>query len=125
MFSRREILKNAFGLIGLAALLPKTAWSEEKRRPKKGAGGGAELPLVQPGKGMASSVNYQHSHSDVKDAGLKVDRQGTPFAKQYCSNCMLYTKDGMRGSEEVGKCTLFANQVVKAQGFCSSWSKKS
>lgn len=128
--SRRSFVKLALGLGGFALLGSAPALAQERRRTAKpggaaaGAGGDANLPLVEPGKGMAASVQYHHKNTEVKDAKLKVDRSGVPFAKQTCSNCMLYTKAGMKNGEEVGKCTLFAGNVVKGGGWCASWSKK-
>ncbi|OFZ28968.1 MAG: hypothetical protein A2622_12780 [Bdellovibrionales bacterium RIFCSPHIGHO2_01_FULL_40_29] len=117
---RRDFLKTMLVAVGASVLMPKLSFAQERRR---GSGAG-DLPLVEPGKGMAATLHYQHKTSDVKDAKLKTERQGTPFAKQNCSNCLLYTKHGMQGAEEVGKCSLFAGQVVKASGWCNSWAKR-
>lgn len=128
--SRRQFMKLALGVSGIALLTPNLMAAEERRRGGGGAagaaagGGDTALPLVKPGEGMAASVKYVHDNKDVKDASLKTDRQGTPFAKQNCAGCMLYTKVGMKDGSEVGKCTLFAGQLVKGQGWCASWSKK-
>lgn len=126
MNSRRSFVKIALTAVGAALLMPSFGSAQEKRRAKPGAGGGGDLglPYVEPGKGMAASVNYQFDHSAVKDAALKVDRGGVKFADQHCANCMLYTKVGMKDGGEVGKCTLFAGQLVKGTAWCSSWSKK-
>ncbi len=129
---RRQVLKAALGIVGAGLLLPtllnSPALAEERRRGKKpeaGAGGGdLALPLVEPGKGMAAGVNYQHRHADVKDAKLKTDRQGVKFEAQFCDNCMLYSPVGEKSGEKVGKCTLFANQLVKGKGWCTTWAKK-
>lgn len=86
--------------------------------------GDADLPLVEPGKGMAASLNYANSNADVKDAKLKTDRSGVPFAKQICSGCALYVAAGKKGKDEVGKCALFQGQLVKAGAWCQSWAKK-
>ena len=126
--SRREFFKlSTLAVVSMgAAVLAKAlpAFGEERRRPRGGQGADAELPLVKPGSGMAASVNYVEKHSDLKDAKLKVTRQGVPFEKQFCNNCVLYTKQGQRNGKEVGLCTLFAKQVVKGEGWCSSWAKK-
>jgi hypothetical protein len=37
---------------------------------------------------------------------------------------MLYTKEKGAGAAEVGKCQLFAGQLVKGQAWCTSWAKK-
>lgn len=108
---------------GSVWIFPSLKLEAQERRRSKGSDG--DLTLVQPGQGMAASVNYHHKTSDVKDAKLKTDRQGMAFNQQRCSNCMLYSKHGMKDGSEVGKCTLFPNQVVKGEGWCSSWAKKS
>jgi len=127
--SRRQFVKLALGVSGLAFLSPNVFGEERRRTAKPGAAGAAAggdlaLPLVKPGEGMAASLNYHHKNTDIKDAALKVDRAGTPFAQQTCSKCMLYTKAGMKAGEEVGKCTLFAGMLVKGSGWCTSWAKK-
>jgi len=130
--SRRQFFKIAAAFGGMVLLMPSlTLAAEERRRAKPaagaaagGAGGDIALPLVKPGEGMAGSVHYQHDKKDVKDKALMIDRQGVPFAKQQCSGCMLFTPVGKKGADEVGKCTLFAGQLVKANGWCASFSKK-
>jgi hypothetical protein len=136
--SRRQFVKIALGVGSLALFAPKVFSAEERRKAKPATGGGAAsgpagaagggdatAPLVVPGSpGLASSVHYVHKNSEVKDAALKVERGGTPFAQQTCSKCMLFTPAGKKGGEDVGNCSLFAGQVVKATGWCASWSKK-
>ena len=128
MNSRRQFVKIALGVGGLALLLPNSVLAERRRGGGAAAAGGAQgdlaLPLVKPGEGMAASVNYYHKHSDVKNAALKVERQGLAWDKQFCTNCMLYTKSGQKDGSEVGKCTLFSGMLVKGEGWCASWSKK-
>jgi hypothetical protein len=135
MNSRRGFFKQAAALVGAAVLVPITGMAANERRgggnaaapaaPAAG-GGGADLnlPLVEPGKGMAASLNYHYKNTDVKDAALKIERQGTPFAGQHCGSCMLYTKVGNKSGGEVGKCQLFQGQLVKSTGWCASWNKK-
>jgi hypothetical protein len=118
--SRRGFFKTVAAIGGLALLAPLSKVQAEEGR-KKADG---DLPLVEPGKDMAATVNYQHKGADVKDAKLKVDRQGTSFDKQSCSNCMLYAKKGMKDGAEVGACTIFPGKVVKGSGWCTSWNKK-
>jgi hypothetical protein len=111
MNSRRSFFKIAAGVIGLAVIAPKV-FANEGRRSKPaagGAGGGEDLPLVEPGKDMAASVGYAHK---------------SPHKDKNCANCVLYTKHGMKGKDEVGKCNLFAGKVVYANGYCNSWAKK-
>lgn len=128
-------MKIALGVGGLLAFSPSLMAAEERRKAQPaggagagsaagGAGGDLALPMVKPGEGMAANLKYVHNNKDVKDASLKVERQGTPFAQQHCKNCMLYTKVGNKAGSEVGKCTLFNGMLVKSEGWCQSWSKK-
>lgn len=131
--SRRGFFKQAAALMGAAVLAPMTGFAGNERRgggdaaaatPAAGGGADLNLPLVEPGKGMAASMNYQFDHKAVKDAAMKIDRQGIPFDNQHCNSCMLYTKAGNKGGSELGKCQLFQGQLVKSTAWCSSWNKK-
>lgn len=132
MNSRRQFVQKVVAVIGTAYLtgVSQSALAEEeRRRPKKDAGGGAAgdagLPLVDPANDpMAKSVNYVEKHADLKKPELKTERQGVKFEGQYCKGCQLYTAAGKKGSADVGKCTLFSGKLVKADGWCASWSKK-
>lgn len=44
----------------------------------------------------------------------------SPKPDQHCENCVLY----QAGTEGRGKCGLFAEGLVSAKGYCTSWSKK-
>ena len=128
-FSRRHFIRNISGLIGASAVFSvvgNSAFGEERRASKPKAGGdpALDLPMVQPGVGSATALNYVLDHKDLKDAKLKVERNGVPFEKQHCNSCMFYTKAGEKGGGEVGKCQLFPNQIVKGSAFCTSWTKK-
>lgn len=117
--SRREFFKQALGVVGAAVaapaflrtLLPSVAQAQ------------APGSFVTPGQGMAASVNYVEAAGKTKiaDATLKVDRNGVKFADQKCTNCVLFTKNP---GDANGKCALFANQQVKSDSWCKSWSKK-
>lgn len=123
--TRRHFFKQLLfgaGAVALTTSIGSQALAQGRRRGNEA--GGAELPLVEPGKGQALSVKYVHNITDIKEAALKVDRQGVKFVDQKCSNCMLYAKHGDKDGKEVGKCTIFANQVVRADGWCMTWSKK-
>lgn len=127
--SRRKFLTSlaALPLAGLAlTLFGRKALAEEKRRGGGAAAGGGDLalPQVVPGQGMAISLNYVNKAADLKDAKLKTERQGVPFAKQNCSGCALYTKVGSKDGAELGKCSIFAGQLVHATGWCTTWNKK-
>jgi hypothetical protein len=131
--SRRVFFKKLVSLTGAALLAPhligSIAGAEEKRRAKKDAGGATEtgdlaFPFVDPSKDTGAALKYHHKNSEVKDAALKIERNGVPFDKQTCATCMLYTGVGKKGSDEVGKCALFPNHLVKSTGWCMSWQKK-
>ena len=52
------------------------------------------------------------------------DRKAADKKEQFCKNCQLYTKSSGDGDKEVGKCLLFAKNVVPSGGWCKSWVKK-
>ncbi len=120
--SRRNFFKVAASALGLALVSGSvgTLFAQGRKKKEAAAAPSKGPTLVEPGKGMAANVNYQHEHKDVKNAALKVDKQGVKWADQNCANCVLYTKDG----SGTGKCTLFPGQLVKDTGWCTSWSKK-
>ena len=133
--SRRNFFKKTLGLVTLAAVAPQilggafssTALADERRRskPADAAGGDLALPLAEPGKGIAGNLNYQHKPTDVKDASMKVARQGVAWGAQHCNGCQFYAKAGSKDGVEVGKCTVIAGYLVKSTGWCTTWSKKS
>jgi hypothetical protein len=110
--SRREFFKNILGLAGVAVLAPalfsNTAQAEERRRAKPGAAAGGD-ELADPNKDIAKALGYKHK----SDQPAKV-----------CSNCQLYSPSGKKDGDDVGKCTVIPGKVVKAAGYCNSWSKK-
>lgn len=99
-FTRREL--GRLSLVGAGALLAgganlvaRTAWAE------------AEGPITEfeANKPILAAVNY-------------VEKSETP--DQMCSGCILFTA----GSGGRGKCTLFQQGTVNANGHCSSWAAK-
>jgi len=116
----------------LAKLVPSTVLAEERRRPRPAAGGAAagggsgplSWPLVDPKSPAGSAVKYVVDKSAIKDAALKVERQGVKFENQFCNNCSFYKEVGSKDGSKVGTCTIFANQLVKEKAWCSSWNKK-
>lgn len=128
--NRREFFKLAMAVVAapvaLDLLLGKKAHAEEKRRAAPAAGGAVACKMAKPGVGMAAGINYQEDKMAVKDAKLKVERQGVPFAKQSCENCMLFSAPTNCAGKSAGACAMFAStkELVAAQGWCSSWSKK-
>jgi len=65
-------------------------------------------PLLSEQDPAAKAVHYVEDASRAKDASAGAD----------CSNCSIYTAAG--GTQ--GSCTLFKDKLVKAAGWCSSWS---
>jgi len=61
-----------------------------------------EIPAMSA---LVNSVNYQHQ---------------TPKPDQRCDNCQLYTAK----TDTLGKCQLFTQGLVEAEGWCTSWIKK-
>jgi hypothetical protein len=69
----------------------------------------AELPLISEQDPAAKAVHYVADASRAKAATSGAD----------CSNCSLY---GAAGGAAQGTCSLFPGKLVKAAGWCSSWS---
>lgn len=114
---RRDFFRSMVS--GLVLLAGSKLFAEEKRRGG-GAGGAGKLEMVNPNDAAAKAVNYTANKSEIKKKELQMDRQGVPFAKQFCNSCGFYTADGANG-----KCTIFPNKLVAGQGWCASWNKKS
>lgn len=115
----------------LAKLVPSTVFAEERRRARPAAGGAAaggtgplSWPMVDPKSPAGSAVKYVVNKAEIKDAALKIERQGVKFDAQYCNNCSFYKEVGSKDGSKVGSCTIFANQLVKDQAWCSTWNKK-
>ena len=67
---------------------------------------------------MVAAVGY------VAD-GSKSDKRKD--ATQNCKGCALYQKGGLSvagQTEEYGKCALFMDGLVAANGWCQSWAPK-
>jgi High potential iron-sulfur protein len=107
--------------LGLSRALAKTP-PKKSDAPEAGKGSAA-LVLVDEKSSLAVTLKYASDASTVP-AGLKVAKAGVDGANQNCANCMFYTKSGKVGSDEVGKCQLLVQGVVKGKGWCSSWTKK-
>jgi len=114
MQSRRDFIKAALTFAAVPTLLSigKNAFSEEKKKKVGDAGGGVGDAV--PDKGAAAALGYQTDKKKVPKAN-QVDKAGTPFAKQFCNNCILY-KDGI--------CQAMSdnNKKVKPTGWCNSWT---
>ena len=113
--NRRSFFGKLAQITGAALVAPavvntvfgQSAHAEGKRGAK--AAGGCSAPLVEPGKGTAAAVKYVEKATD---------------AAKKCAGCSFYTKKETCNGKEVGTCTIFAGQLVVAEGTCTSWNKK-
>lgn len=132
--TKREFLSQfalTTGATFLAAkMLLNPALAQEKRRgakaPDAGPAKDTDLPWVEPGKGLAASLAYHHSHAEA-DKDPKTDKKtdkGTAWEKRFCNNCSFYSGVGKKDGKDAGKCTLFNKMLVNAEGICNSWAKK-
>lgn len=117
---RRSFVKAAAALGVGSVVFAQNLFAEGKK--KKGAAGA--LPLVVPGEGMAKAVNYVNAPQDLKNDALKIERQGVKWGEQKCLNCQLYQPQADQDGKKVGKCALFASNLVLGEAWCSSWAKK-
>jgi hypothetical protein len=98
--ARRALLRRlALGL----AIAPAAA---AVFRPARGAD---KLPLLNETDPAAKAEQY------VADASRAKGAQSGAL----CSNCSIY--DSPQGAD-AGTCTLFPGKLVKANGWCKSWS---
>jgi High potential iron-sulfur protein len=96
---RRALLQQAALGLSLAPLALALA-------PSAAAGA---LPLISEQDPAAKAVHYVEDASRAKGAASGAD----------CSSCSLY---GAAAGATQGTCTLFPGKLVKAAGWCSSWS---
>lgn len=130
-FNRRQFLGfSAFTAVA-GGLVSSIAQSEERRRARgsqagaaPAASGPAGYPLLDPNNSAAKAVNYIKSHGDLKDAKLKMERQGVAWEQQFCNNCSFYKEVTTKDGQKAGTCTIFANQLVLDKAWCTSWNKK-
>ncbi len=114
--SRRDFFKQMVGALGAVVAAPVVINALTSLKAKAADA----VKYVLPGQGMAASINYLEDKKKAKKE-LQIDRQGVKFAEQKCDTCQLYTKSG---DNKYGKCALFPTEMVKADAWCSSWSKK-
>ncbi len=129
-FNRRSFLQATLALVGVATLLPKTTLAEGKRGGgSSSAASNAKPKLVDPKSSDAKAVFYAHHIKDVKEKSVMTERQGVKFLDQKCKSCVFYdaTKETTVDGLKAGPCQMpFAkDKVVSADGFCSTWAKKS
>lgn len=110
---------------GEAAETPEAggAAQETGRATSAESGGSADAPAASgtdtaASGGDAKLVTEIPAMQPTVDA-LKYTHQSTTEG-QRCDNCQFYTAQG--GGR--GKCQLFTQGLVEAEGWCSSWTKK-
>lgn len=127
--NRRQFFQSAAALAGAAVLLPLVARSEEGRRKSGDAKAAGAATLVDPKDAQAKAVNYVAKNADMKDKNLMADRAGVKFKDQKCKGCIFYQgdKETTVGGVKAAPCQMpfAAGKVVSAEGWCSSWAKKS
>lgn len=115
---RREFLSHGAAAISLLSILGQ--W------PTEAFGQALPTKPLDPALPLAQALGYTHEATKV-DTTKYPKRQGSEGAKQFCDNCALYTQGGVKlaGQEgEWGKCTMFADGLVNAKGWCNSWVLK-
>jgi hypothetical protein len=129
-FSRRRFMGYSAVAAFLGSVVSSVTNAEEKRRARGGdkkaeaAAGPLAFPLIETSDSTAKAVNYVKQHADLKDAKLKLERQGTAWDQQFCNNCSFYKEVGSKDGTKVGTCTIFANKLVVEKAWCTSWNKK-
>ncbi len=102
-------------------LLPSFKVDARKKKKKKKKKKGTASSKSCSDDPTAKALNYVSS-AEQADKKLKVTRMGIPGNQQFCKNCSFYTA-GPETKEAT--CTLITSGcLVKADGWCSSWVKK-
>jgi hypothetical protein len=96
--SRRIFIRK----LALGAALTPLAWARVERARA------ADQPLLRPDDPAATKVKYTEDASQEKSA-----------KDHKCATCGLY--EGPYNSTQ-GPCQIFPDKLVKAAGWCSSWS---
>jgi hypothetical protein len=74
----------------------------------------------------AAALGYVADASKA-DTNKFPKRKGPDGAKQFCHTCIFYTQGGLKAASkegEYGKCTIFPQGLVSANGWCSTWTAK-
>ncbi|MBY0555018.1 high-potential iron-sulfur protein [bacterium] len=126
--NRRSFFQTALTAFGALTVLSIKANSEERRRGG-GTAAATGLALVNPNDPAAKGVNYVHDLKDIKDVKLQTERTGVKFKDQHCKSCVFYLKDKETtvSGKKAAPCQMpFATgKAVAAEGWCTSWAKKS
>jgi hypothetical protein len=99
--ARRSLLRRIALSLSVAPIAMRTASASQT--------GGVALPLLSESDPAAKSLHY------VDDA----HRASGATGGASCASCSLYS--AASGAER-GSCTLFPGKLVKAAGWCTSWS---
>lgn len=119
-----------FGIGQAAAQDQEKAKAKDKKTPDKDSAKKQQNPsgptkddLVDPEKNkVAQSLQYTHEADEA--AARTSAKMGVEAKNQNCGNCQFYTKAGSVDGEEVGRCSLIPEGLVKRNGWCVSWAKK-
>lgn len=86
----------------------------------------APTKALDPANPTAVALGYHEDTSKV-DAAKWPKKGQADGANQKCSNCMLYTKGGLKADGKAGDwgvCGIFPQGLVSANGWCNSWAAK-
>ena len=118
--NRRKFLQ----VLGISALAAPVAGSLVK--PQKVYA--LEVPQVPLDEAAAKSKQFGYYADATKvDATKYPKRAGEEGKTQFCSNCQLLVKSGIKleGKEETyGVCSLFQEGLAAEKGWCNMWVKK-
>lgn len=118
--SRRTFIKKSLAIIASAPL-----WTSASSSNTAAAQANPTKALEESDP-MAAGLGYRADASKV-DTAKYPKRSGPEGAKQLCSNCQFYQVGGLKAEGkdgEWGKCIIFANGLVSANGWCNSWAPK-
>jgi len=97
----------------------------EAPTPEGAAGSAAESEAPKAETPRASGSPATRLVTEVPAMASLVEQlqyvNESPKADQNCTNCLFYTAR----MEDRGKCQLFAQGLVTAEGWCASWAAKS
>ena len=126
--NRRTFFQATLLAVGAVVGYSTLVRAEERRRVGSPSGAAAAT-LVSPQDPAAKGVNYVELNTTIKDAKLQTERSGVKFKDQHCKNCAFYQKDKETkvGGKTTAPCQMpFATgKYVTAEGWCTSWAKKS
>ena len=115
---RRDFLARGAAAIALFPILASA--------PRDAFGQDSATKAVDPSTPLAQALGYVHDATKA-DIAKFPKRSGADGQKQFCHNCALFQNGGTKlaGHEgQWGKCGLFADGLVNANGWCNSWVLK-